>query len=89
MVLFHMAKKKEFEEKISYLLRDMKLSVKEAKNAARFIIKHRSCPTICRSFCQTKYEITFSVCSVGSWVTIKCDKCSKHRDISDDVRSNW
>ena len=45
-----MARKKEFEEKVSYLLKNMKLSIKEADNAARFIIKHRGCPTICLSF---------------------------------------
>ena len=74
---------------IIYLMKTMKLSEKEANNAARFINKHRACPRLNRSFNNVKYTISFSETSIGSFVKIECDKCHAEKDISDKVRSNW
>jgi len=77
------------KEEVEYLMRTMRLSNKEAKNAARFIKKHRECKTICQSLGRIRYVISFHQGSMGSFVKIQCEKCHGEKDISDDVRSNW
>ncbi len=84
-----MVKKTDIREKIEYLKKDIQLSNDEIRNAAKFILHHRKCKTICQSIGQTKYCISFHECSIGSWVTIICGKCHVEMDISDKVRSNW
>ena len=74
---------------LELLMKTMKLSDKEAENAARFINKHRTCTTESRSFNNVKYTIAFSETSMGSFVKIECEKCHGEKDISDDARSNW
>ena len=74
---------------VEYLMKTMMLSNKEAKNAARFIKKHKECKTICQSLGKITYVISFHQGSIGSFVKIQCEKCDKEKDISDDVRSNW
>ena len=80
-----MTEKEEFE----YLLKTMRLSNKEAENAARFIKKHIECKTLSQSLGNITYVISFHQGSIGSFVKIQCEKCHKEKDISDDVRSNW
>lgn len=74
---------------LEFLIKTMKLSDKEADNAALFINKHRACTTENHSFNNVKYTIAFSETSMGSFVKIECEKCQSEEDISDDVRSNW
>ena len=74
---------------LDFIKENVKLSDKEAKNADRFIKKHRECKTENRSFNNIKYKIIFSETSLGSFVMIQCEKCHKEKDSSDDVRSNW
>lgn len=84
-----MTRKDEIMKRISYLMNDMKLSFTEAETAIKFIMKHRNCSTICKSFNQVKYTIYFSETSMGSFIKIQCEKCNMEKDISDEVRSNW
>ena len=82
--------KDEIKERVSYLREWMKLSDKEAKTAARFIMKHRKCRSpIQNTLAHVQYVISFSETSIGSFVKIQCNKCHKEKDISDEVRSNW
>ena len=74
---------------VEYLIKTMRLSNKEAKNAAKFIKKHKECKTICQSLGRIRYVISFHQGTIGSFVKIQCEKCHKEKDISDDVRSNW
>ena len=77
------------KEEGEFLMKTMRLSNKEAKNAARFIKKHRECKTICQSLGRIRYVISFHQGSIGSFVKIQCEKCDKEKDISDDARGNW
>lgn len=81
--------KDEIKERISYLKSDMKLSDKEAENAAMFIQKHRKCYTICQTLGRIRYIISYHEGSIGSFIRIQCTNCNKEKDISDEVRSNW
>ena len=74
---------------LELLVKTMKLSDKEAENAARFIKTHKTCTTESRPFNNVKYTITFSETSMGSFVKIQCEKYHAEKDTSDDVRSNW
>lgn len=77
------------KEEIKFLANTMRLSDKEAKNAAKFIKKHRECTTPSRSLANVQYVISFHETSMGSFVKIQCEKCNAEKDISDDERSNW
>jgi len=77
------------KEEIKFLVNTMRLSDKEAKNAANFIKKHRECKTPSQSLGNIQYVISFHQGSMGSFVKIQCEKCHKEKDISDDERSNW
>lgn len=77
------------KEEVEFLMKTMRFSDKEAKNAARFIKKHRECKTLSQSLGNIQYVISFHQGSMGSFVKIQCEKCHTEKDISDDVRSNW
>ena len=77
------------KEEIEFLIKTMRLSNKEAKNAAKFTKAHKNCITESRSFNNVKFTIVFSETSIGSFVKIQCEKCHAEEDISDDARSNW
>jgi len=77
------------KEEVEFLVKTMRLSNEEAKNAAKFIKTHKNCTTESRSFNNVKYTITFSETAMGSFVKIQCEKCHKEKDISDDIRCNW